>query len=397
MTKSTVAIIGAGPYGLSVAAHLAAQNIEHRIFGRPMSFWSQIAAAGSERYLKSYCFGTNISSPKSGFSFADYNRQRELETFEPCLIGHFASYGHWFQKANVNWVEPVDVARVQRQASGFIVTLDNGEQLAAEHVVMATGLTRFANVPSVLASLPPTLVSHTSKIIKFAGFRGQDVAVIGGGQSALEAAALLHEVGARPHLVVRKESIYWQTRVSQARGLWRRIRSPISGLGSGPIAWALTHLPGAMHYLPATLRTRFVQSHLAAEGAWWLRERVENLMPVHTGTTVIAALEIGDRAALRLRTKRDGRERQLVVDHVIAGTGYDVNIDHIDFLHRNLRRAIQSVRRAPRLNSFFETSIPGLSFVGPASAMSFGPLFRFVVGADFTARVVSTRLANQFR
>ena len=231
MTKCAVAIIGAGPYGLSVAAHLATQNIEHRIFGRPMSFWSQIAAAGSERYLKSYCFGTNISSPKSGFSFADYNRQRELETFEPCLIEHFASYGRWFQKTNVNWVEPVDVAHVQRQAGGFIVTLDNGERFVAEHVVMATGLTRFANVPSVLASLPPTLVSHTSKIIKFAGFRGQDVAVIGGGQSALEAAALLHEVGARPHLVVRKELIYWQTRVSQARSLWRRMRSPISGLG----------------------------------------------------------------------------------------------------------------------------------------------------------------------
>ena len=394
MSKAAIAIVGAGPYGLSLAAHLAAQNIEHRIFGRPMLFWSRIAEAGSERYLKSYCFGTNISSPKSGFSFADYSRPRGLEIFEPCLIDHFAAYGHWFQKNNVNWAEPVDVARVEHQPRGFLVMLANGEQFVAAQVVVATGLTCFGYVPSVLASLPPYLVSHTSRITQFAAFRGHDVAVIGGGQSALEAAALLHEVGARPQLVVRKRSILWQNRVSQSRGLWQRLRSPISGLGSGPIAWALTHLPGAMHWLPAALRTRFVQSHLPAEGAWWLRERVENLVPVHTGTTVVAAREAAGRVALLLRAAKDGRERQLVVDHVIAGTGYDIDVDRIDLLQPKIRRAIQRLKSAPSLNATFESSVPGLRFIGPASAMSFGPLFRFVVGAEYTARIVSRNLAT---
>jgi hypothetical protein len=59
-----------------------------------------------------------------------------------------------------------------------------------------------------------------------------------------------------------------------------------------------------------------------------------------------------------------------------------------------LRGAIQRLGRAPRLNANFETSVPGLSVIGPASAMSFGPLFRFVAGSEYTARVVSENLAS---
>ena len=154
-----------------------------------------------------------------------------------------------------------------------------------------------------------TLVTHTSRITGFAEFKGRDVAVIGAGQSALEAAALLHEAGARPQLLVRKDAILWQTRVSKERSLWRRLRSPIAELGTGPKAWALTHFPGAMHRFPAAWRTRFVKSHLPAEGAWWLRERVENRVPVHFGTTVVEAREAASRVSLRLRIAKDGSER----------------------------------------------------------------------------------------
>ena len=225
-------------------------------------------------------------------------------------------------------------------------------------------------------------------------FKSRDVAVIGAGQSALEAAALLHEAGARPQLLVREDSILWQTRVSQSRSVWRRLRSPISGLGTGPKAWGLTHFPGAMHRLPNAWRTRFVKNHLPPEGAWWLRDRVENRVPIHTGTMVVEAREAAGRVALRLHTAKDRSDRQLVVDHVIAGSGYDVDVERLDFLDPKLRRRIQRLERAPRLNATFETSVPGLRFIGPASAMSFGPLFRFVVGAEYTARIVSSHAAQ---
>jgi FAD-dependent urate hydroxylase len=395
VSRAAVAIIGAGPYGLSLAAHLAERKIEHRIFGRPMQFWSGIAEAGGERYLKSYCFGTNIATPARGFSFADYSEPRGLETFEPCSIRDFAAYGLWFQQKNVSWVEPVDVAQVVPLAHGFALTLADGERFIADRVVVATGLACFAHVPPTLASLPPALATHTSGIARFDAFKGLDVAVIGAGQSALEAAALLNEAGARPQLLVRETSILWQNRVSLKRSLWRRLRSPISGLGTGPKAWGLTNFPGAMHRVPARWRTQFVKNHLPAEGAWWLRDRVENRLPVHFGATVVEAREAAGRVALGLHIAKDGSERPLIVDHVIAGSGYEIDVERLDFIHPKLRCAIARLDGAPRLNATFEASVPGLHFIGPASAMSFGPLFRFVVGAEYTVRIVSAHLASQ--
>jgi FAD-dependent urate hydroxylase len=393
MSRVAVAIIGAGPYALSLSAHLAALKIKHRIFGRPMQFWSDIVDAGGERYLKSYCFGTNISAPKPGHSFADYSGPRGLETFEPCSIADFVAYGHWFQQEMVPWVEPLEVKLVGRRARGFAVTLSNGERFLADRLVIATGLAGFTYVPRELASLPEALATHTSGITSFDAFKGLDVAVIGAGQSALEAAALLQEAGARPQLLVRESSIRWQTRVSLKRSLWRRLRSPISGLGSGPKAWILTHYPGLMRRVPAKWRTEFVKNHLPAEGAWWLRDRVENKIPVQFGTTVVEARETAGCAVLELRHATDGRQGQLAVDRVVAGSGYDVDVERLHFIDRGLRYAIERLERAPKLNASFETSVPGLYFIGPASAMSFGPLFRFVVGAEYAVRVVSANLA----
>ena len=391
MSRVPVAIVGAGPYALSLAAHLAARNVEHRIFGRPMLFWSQIAEAGADRYLKSYCFGTNISTPARGFSFADYSAPRGLETFEPCSIWDFAAYGLWFQQKNIPWVEPVDIENVSKDRNGFKVTLANGESFVAAHVVLATGLSYFAHVPPILASLPSALAAHTSVVPEFRSFRGKSVAVVGGGQSALEAAALLHEAGARPQLLVRDDRILWMRRVSQDRGLWRRLRSPISDLGAGPKAWLLTRFPGATHRIPAIWRTRFVKRHLPPEGSWWLRERVERCVPIHFATAILDARETGGAGELRLGVKNGG-DRCIKVDRVIAGTGYEIDVSRLSILDPGLRRAIETRALAPKLNAKFEASVPGLRFIGPASAMSFGPLFRFVVGAEYTARTVSADL-----
>lgn len=395
MKKTQVAIIGAGPYGLSLASHLAAKNIEHRIFGRPMEFWSKIANAADGRYLKSYCFGTNLSSPTPGFSFADFNVPRDLETFEPCSMANFAAYGRWFQEKMVPWVEPLDVAHVKLQGDGFALLLSNGEDLFADEVVVATGLASFANTPSVLAALPPSLVTHTADVDDFSSFAGRSLAVVGAGQSALEACALLREAGAEPTLLVRERSIHWHSRVLQKRSVWRRLRSPISGLGTGPKAWTLTRFPGAMHRVPGKLRSRFVKSHLPAEGAWWLRERFENRVPVHLETKIVKAREVKGAVELLVQDTKSGSNRQIVVNHVLAGSGYTVDVDRLKFLDPALREKIGRIEQSPRLNAAFESSVRGLRFVGAASAMSFGPLFRFVVGAEYTSQVISRQIATR--
>lgn len=396
MSEVEVAIIGAGPYGLSLAAHLAAQNIPHRIFGRPMQFWSQIAEAAGERYLKSYCFGTNLSAPTPGYSLADYNTPRNLETFEPCSMENFAEYGRWFQESKVPWVEPLDVVNVEMRGSKFAITLSSGERFLAAQVIVATGLAFFAHVPPVLASLPTSLVAHTSEVSAFSEYAGRSVAVLGAGQSALEACALLREADAKPLLLVRERSIRWHSRVPLKRSLWRRLRSPITGLGTGPKAWALTKFPGAMHRIPTKARSHFVKSHLPAEGAWWLRERFEDRVPVHFNTEIVKAVEADGSVLLMLRDSKSGKTHEMTVDHVIAGSGYTVDVDRMKFLDPVLRAKIERIDRYPRLNATFESSVPGLRFVGAASAMSFGPLFRFVVGADYTARTIARRIGMRY-
>lgn len=391
-----ITVVGAGPYGLSLAAHLGARGIDHRVFGTPMQFWDKVATAGERRYLKSYCFGTNLSTPAPGFSFADFSAPRGLETYEPCSIRQFTDYGNWFQKANVDWVEPVDVTRIARSGKGFEVTLADGQQFASARVVVATGLACFEHTPATLRNLPPQLVTHTSNVERFSAFSGRDVAVIGAGQSALEAAALLHECGANPELLVRDDDVRWQTRTPRERSLWRRIRSPIAGLGSGPKAWTLTRFPGMLHHAPTGWRTDFVKHHLPAEGAWWLRDRVMDELPIKYGVSVTHAEEEGGKVTLRMRDV-NGSESSAAYDHVIAGTGYSIDVDSLAFLDPRLRGLIRVHERAPQLGSTFESSVPGLHFVGPLSAMSFGPLFRFVVGAEYTSRTVAGHLAGAAR
>lgn len=395
MSRIETVIIGAGPYGLSLATHLAALNVRHRIFGRPMQFWSKIAAAGDKRYLKSFCFGTNIATPTRDASFVDYSRLRGLETFEPCSIKDFSDYGLWFQQTHVDWLETVDIVKVDMDKDGFAIRLQDGELIRATRLVIATGLAGFSNIPPEVAALAPNLVHHTSAVDRFADFQGRDVAVVGAGQSSLEAAALLREAGAQPHLIVRAPSLSWMTRIPQQRNLWQRIRSPISELGTGPKSWLLTNLPAAMHGVPASLRAHLVATHLPPKGAWWLRPRVEHLVPLHCGTELMDARRCNGRAVLRLRDTKTHTEHELSVDHVIVGTGYHVDVDRLNFLDRKICGAIDRIKKAPKLTANFESSVPGLYFIGPASAMSFGPLFRFVAGTTYTSDTVSRQLASE--
>jgi hypothetical protein len=183
------------------------------------------------------------------------------------------------------------------------------------------------------------------------------------------------------------------TRGSRTPTLWQRVRWPVSALGGSPKAWALTQLPGAFHRLPACGRALFLKNFLPPEGAWWLRERVEALVPVEYDTSVVAGQAIGNRVSLRLRGA-DKQDRELLVDRVIAGTGYEVNVERIPFLAPELRSAIARQGCAPRLDASFQSSVRGLRFAGPASSMSFGPVFRFVAGAEYTARTIAAALSR---
>jgi cation diffusion facilitator CzcD-associated flavoprotein CzcO len=355
-----------------------------------MEFWRRMPATLN---LKSFAFATSIRVPRPHFTFPEYCRARGLPDLEPCSMASFAEYGLWVQRTVVPQLEAIDVTGLRPQEDGFQLTLASGETLEARRVVVAIGLKGFESMPRPLADLPGGLASHTSEHTEFTQFGGQSVAVIGAGASAVEAATLLLEAGARPLLLVRGPEVIFHTRFDPKRSIVERLRNPNSVLGPGRYSWVLEHFPRALHHIPASRRVRFTRSYLGPAGPWWLSDRFHGKVPVALRSSVVGAEASSGKVRLRIR---DGSgERVQEFDHVFAGTGFEVDVERIAFLDPVLRAKIRRVERSPALSRHFESSVPGLYFVGTAAAFSFGPLFRFVAGSAVAAPVVTNHIAGR--
>jgi FAD-dependent urate hydroxylase len=388
-----VAIIGAGPYGLSVAAHLRARRVPAQVFGQPMQTWLPMPR---NLCLKSLGFATSIAVPEPGHDFPAWLAGRGLETLEPISYADFTEYGLWVQRQIVPDVQPVDVAMVQQTTGGeYALQLASGQTVRARKVVVAVGLHGLKQMPERLAGFPDALVSHSFGQYDFRRFAGQEVAVIGAGQSALEVAVLLHEAGAQPLLVASRPPVF-HGRTPLRRSWIDRLRSPRTVLGEGRLSWILEHFPWLVRHAPEPRRVRFARGYLGPAGAWWLRDRFERKVAVLAPSTVLEARARSGGIVLRIAVGESIEERRFA--HVVCGTGFRHSLDGLPFLDRRLLAKVDRIAGlAPRLSRHFESNVPGLYFVGPLSAYSFGPLFRFVCGAVPTAPVVARHLATSAR
>jgi cation diffusion facilitator CzcD-associated flavoprotein CzcO len=392
--STDVAIVGSGPYALSLAAHCRERGVEFRVFGPAMQFWRDMPVGIN---LKSYAFATNLYVPAKGYQFPEWCRANGLEDFEPCTMQSFARYGMWVKDSVVPDLDETMVDGVaSRTEGGFDVRLADGRRLQARRVVVATGLSNLAYVPDVLAPLPRALVSHTQEHRDYHAFRGKDVAIIGGGASAVEAGALVHEAGGRPIVLMREEVAHFGTRLRTERSLIDRVRRPNSVLGVGMKGWLFQHVPLYVRLLPENQRLRMVRTTFGPSSPWWILTRVWGRVPIFVQTKVLGATEHGSRVRLRVHEQGHG-ERDIDVDHVIAGTGYVSNVDRLPFLDAGLRGRIRRVEGAPWVQVNFETSVPGLFFAGPIVANCFGPLYRFVAGAEYAAPAIARQLAGPVR
>jgi cation diffusion facilitator CzcD-associated flavoprotein CzcO len=388
-----VAIIGAGPYGLSLAAHLQERGVEHRIFGSPMQAWRAMSAG---MHLKSVGYATSIPTPDRFLTLPDYCRAHGEEDHEPIPIARFADYGITVQEQVVPQLEPVDVVVLRHENGVFHLALATGEHVRAKRVVVAIGLTYFEKVPRPFNTLPDELVCHTALRGDFTGFEGWDVTVIGAGQSALQAGALLHEHGAEVRLLAR-EDVKWGGRgkPDSERSLIERIKNPMTVLGHGRDNWKLEHFPWWLHTWSDARRLEFLRTHLGPGGAWWLRDRVDGQFDIETDSKVVDAQREGDKVRLVVETAGDVRD--VLTEYVVLGTGYDVDVDRIAFIDPTLAERVARIERAPRLDRHFQSSVAGLYFVGPSTAPSFGPLYRFVAGSNYCVPVVSRHLSRHVR
>jgi cation diffusion facilitator CzcD-associated flavoprotein CzcO len=245
VSEVDVAIVGAGPYGLSIAAYMKACGLDFRIFGSPMSAWRTRMPKGMR--LKSEGFASSLYDPdlaeyceREGFPYADLGLPVPLE--------RFTSYGLAFQQRFVPELEDKLVVSVCRSSTRFEIRLEDGEMVAARRLVMAVGLCHFERVPPLLSALPLEFVTHSSAHSALDQFKGREVAIVGAGASALEYAALLHQAGAIVHVASRALKIQFHDPPEIPRPRWKRIRYPMTGIGSGwkPLFWVKIYLTGPL-------------------------------------------------------------------------------------------------------------------------------------------------------
>jgi FAD-dependent urate hydroxylase len=392
MQPIDTAVVGAGPYGLSVAAHLRVAGVPHEMFGEPLESWQSFMPRGM--VLKSEPFASNLWDPARRFTYGKYLAEMGIPyrpVGDPIPVERFVEYAHWFRRHAVGDVRRVKVRRVARADGAYSLELEDGTVSKARRVILATGHMGFRHVPDELKGLPEGMCLHSTALHDLRRFAGHDVTVIGAGASALESLALLHEAGAKTRLVARRKQITWLGAPRPNPNLIERLRMPDAGLGPGWRSWAVSELPFLYRRMfePAK-RHRFFLNTWGPSGAWWLRERVEGKIDVLFEHQIASAQAVDGQVRLGLTGPAGATE--ILTDHVIAATGFDVALDRIDCLAPTLRAQIQREGPYARLNAQFETSVNGLFIVGLPAAPVFGPVQRFMFGAKHAAPAVTKAL-----
>jgi FAD-dependent urate hydroxylase len=385
--ETHIAIIGAGPHGLAAAAHLRRAAVECRVFGKPMSFWRENMPTGM--LLRSNWTATCIAEYEGPLSLDSFCNITGTLLTRPVPLDRFVEYGSWVQAQVAPDVDERSIVQVRMNGRGFLLTLDDDTHLRARRVVVAAGIAPFTNRPSYGDDLPPHQVTHTADHRDFAGFRGRSVLVVGGGQSALESAALLHESGAEVAVVARHSKLNWLHGGKYHRMLGKYSRLVYAPTDVGPMGISrIVAVPDLFRRLPVHVQDPMAARAIRPAGAAWLRPRLENV-PLQTGRSVRAARPDSDRLRVELD---DGTVR--IVDHLLFGTGYRVDVARYDFLDTSLVSRVKRVNGYPLLRRGMESSVPGLHFLGAPAARSYGPIMRFVAGGWYGATSLTRVMAN---
>ena len=384
-------VIGAGPYGLAAAAFLRKiPGFSLGVFGEPMHFWRTGMPAGM--LLRSAWSASNIADPEAALTLDAYKIYSGNHLAAPITLERFVSYGLWHQRSAVPELDTRRICSVAREGNTFRLTLEDNQECRARRVIMAAGISAFAHKPAEFSHIPEELASHTSEQHNLAHFARKRVVVVGGGQSALESAALLHEIGCEVEVIARQPRIHWlgwKERLQRFGPASRLLFSP-SDVGPAGISRVVSS-PNALRKLPRSFQDRLRVLSTRPAGARWLVDRLRDV-PVLTGTRVRSAAVVNGAVKLSLS---NGEDR--VADHVLLGTGYKVEAGRYKFLEPALLAELETRNGFPRLGSGFESSVRGLHFLGAPAAWSYGPMMCFVSGTRYAAQTLRNYLMFENR
>jgi FAD-dependent urate hydroxylase len=379
-----VVVIGAGPYGLSAAAHLKHAGVDAYVIGQSMAFWKKNMPGGM--LLRSRNEASNIAAPQKHLSIAAYEKTIGRRIPDPLPIEDFIAYGEWFQKQVVPNLDTRHVEKVSHHENVFELTMDDGERVPAKSVVLALGIGLFSQRPEQFASIPRELAPHSSELSDFSQFKGKRVAVIGRGQSALESAALLHETGAEVEILTRDPALIfrpfaWRKHIFRTLtsgpllGLSYRIIPP-TDLGDVRTARKMAN-PDLFRRQTPEVQEQLLRACARPIGAYWLEPRLKR---VEVKTSVSVTRAAIDGTALQLELSNGTKDR---VDFVVLATGYKIDVSRYNILDSSLKRQIQIRPDGyPVLDTNLQTSVNGLYMAGVIGEKALGPTLRFVTGTS---------------
>jgi lysine/ornithine N-monooxygenase len=383
-----IAIIGAGPYGLSVAAHLAGRRV--RTFGEPMETWR--TRMPPDMLLRSDWKETSLSAPGDRGTIDRWAEEVGEKREEPIPLQKFLRYAEWFRRAFVPEGDPSDVVSLDRVADGYRLATAAGTDVEARRVVVAVGATPFAHAPPPFTEAMGDRVTFATALQNYEDYRDKRVVVVGGGQGGLESASLAVEAGADVDLVIRSSLRWFADREPhRPRGRLRqrlyRLAYPVVGYGPPPLNRLALH-PDLFALFPKAARRLLSGRILRAGGSPWLRGKVERTVRVSEGVAV-EGIERGGVVRLRLS---DGSVRE--ADAVIVAAGFRFSLERLAFLSADVRDRIAVEDDWPVLDRWFRSTENGLFFVGFAAEHRFGPIARFIPGTRFTANRVREALTR---
>jgi len=376
---TTLLIVGAGPFGLAMAAHAQALHIDHVLVGRSMSFWREHMPAGM--VLRSGCEWH--LDPDGHDTIERYleTRGQTPADFEPIPLDAYLRYAAWFEAVRGLRPRAARVLRLDAAGTGFAATLDDGTVLTAANVLLALGFAPFAHVPEELAALVPAgCSSHTSECAVPARFAGRRVLIVGGRQSAYETAALLAEAGARAVCVCH--------------------RHPTPAFTHSDWSWVMPLLdriaidPGWYRALPERER-QALDARFWAEGRLklepWLGPRIRHGAITTRPETRVADVAQG-AGGLRVRFDAGGDAE---IDHVIYATGYKVDLTRVPLLAAGT--VLDRIARRdgfPVLDDALQTTVPGLFVTSLPATRDFGSFFAFTAAARASARIIGRAIVG---
>lgn len=353
MEHTPVLIVGAGPYGLSLANYLTEQGQEFKIIGKPMELWREHTF--SDAYLRSDMATSEISHPDNKFSLETFRTKAGIKSesaSERVSVKEYRRYIDWVLGSISYTVQQEYLSELTKEKDHFIAELESGTQIRAKQVVIATGVAHHLKVPEAFSDARDVIHSYFTREIE--ALRGKKVLVVGAGQSAAEAMEICQLNDNQVHWYSRKEPRYYSEPLDLPKWIFNLV----------------VKSAGFFRRLP----------HMV----------IKNMFSIFSATTMTPDNEEKLGAISRFSSMPDLSE----YDHVISATGYNYTLNHMKFLAEELRGSLEMRASMPRIDKNFMSSMRDLYFIGPATEMFFGPPMKFMIGSKYVAPRLSKILAG---